>query len=290
LAEPAGLARLVGGWYAGNARDLPWRRPGAGAWAVLVSEVMLQQTQVARVLPVYGEFVRRWPTPAALAEATPAEVLRAWGTLGYPRRALWLREAAATIRDRHDGQVPAELDDLLALKGVGGYTARAVASFAYGRRHPVVDANVRRVLTRVRLGRAGSGPPSPAADHALAEPVMPVQPAAAARFAVAVMELGALVCTARAPRCGDCPLAGCCRWNRTGRPAGAPGGRAPAYAGSDRQARGRLLASLRAASGPLTATRLLAGWPEQEQAERALTGLLADGLAARHPAGGIALP
>jgi A/G-specific adenine glycosylase len=158
--SPAPLAPAITGWFAEKARDLPWRRPGFPAWGTLVSEFMLQQTPVARVVPLLAEWLERWPTPADLAAAPPGEAVRAWGRLGYPRRALALHGCAVAIAERHGNRVPEDVDDLLALPGVGPYTARAVAAFAYGHRHPVVDTNVRRVLARAVLGEGQPGPPS----------------------------------------------------------------------------------------------------------------------------------
>jgi A/G-specific adenine glycosylase len=268
-------------WFAANARTLPWRGRGARPWPVLVSEVMLQQTPVVRVQPVFETWLARWPNPAALAAATPADVVRAWGRLGYPRRALRLRDAARMCVERFGGEVPAAYDDLRSLPGVGDYTAAAVASFAYGQRHPVLDTNVRRVLARLFDGRAYE--PAGAATSAerdRAVDALPVGPAAAARWNAAVMELGALVCTARAPRCGTCPVAASCAWRAAGWPpwTGAPR-RGQAYDGTDRQARGRLLAALRAAEGPLDGAVLALAWPADDaQRARALDGLVADGL------------
>ncbi len=267
-------------WYSQHARDLPWRAPGAGGWAVLVSEVMLQQTPVARVLPVYETWLARWPTPAALAADPPGEAVLAWGRLGYPRRALRLHAAAVAITARHGGEVPAEYAELRALPGVGDYTAAAVASFAYGRRHVVLDTNVRRVLARIIDGRELAPVSITAAERASAEALLPDDPATAARWAVASMELGALVCTARAPRCERCPVTEVCAWHAAGRPADAgPPRKAQTYAGTDRQVRGRLLAALRdAAPDPVPAATLAACWDRAEQRERALNGLVADGL------------
>ncbi|HWI32277.1 MAG TPA: A/G-specific adenine glycosylase, partial [Microbacterium sp.] len=196
-------------WYRDNARDLPWRHPEFGAWGILVSEFMLQQTPVNRVLPFLDAWLTRWPTPEALAAAPPAEAVRQWANLGYPRRALWLHRAAVEITDRHGGVVPRDVDALLALSGVGDYTARAVAVFAYGDRHPVVDTNTRRVLARVVDGRSQPRPPA-RADLAAMAAVLPTGDAAAAIVNAAAMELGAVVCTARTPRCGACPLAHAC--------------------------------------------------------------------------------
>src|SRR5688500_1291226 len=196
-------------WFSAEARDLPWRRD-TSPWPVMVSEFMLQQTPVSRVLPVFEAWMQRWPTPAALAADPPGEAVRAWGRLGYPRRALRLHAAATAIVERHGGDVPADRDALLALPGVGDYTASAVASFAFHERHPVLDTNVRRVLARIVEGVAFPSPSVTAAERALAESVMPVDDAHL--WAAATMELGAVVCTARSPRCDACPVASHCSW------------------------------------------------------------------------------
>jgi A/G-specific adenine glycosylase len=278
-------------WYGEHARDLPWRRSGSSAWAVLVSEMMLQQTPVARVLPAYEAWLARWPTPAGLAAEPAGEAVRMWGRLGYPRRALRLHEAAGAITERHGGVVPADLDELLALPGVGAYTARAVAAFAYGRRHPVVDTNVRRVVARAVHGRGDAGPPSTTRDLAAVEALLPAEPARAARFGVAVMELGALVCTARAPRCGRCPVRETCRWRVAGCPPYQGPTKAPQpFAGTDRQVRGLLLGVLRASDAPVAADALAAVWSDGGQRARALAGLVADGLVDPLPDGRFALP
>jgi len=318
-------------WYARNARDLPWRAPDATPWAVLVSEIMLQQTPVARVLPEYLSWIARWPTPAALAAEPAGEAIRQWGRLGYPRRALRLHETATILVARHGGTVPADLDALRALPGIGSYTAAAVASFAFGQRHAVLDTNVRRVLARLVAGQpwAGTASSVSVAERRLAESLLPAEPAVAARWSVAVMELGALVCTAAGPRCGDCPVARECAWLTAGRPgtgeaaamAGAAGGadgaaamagaagvfgatgasgafgasgsarrRTQKYEGTDRQCRGRVLAVLRATDDPVRRADFDAVWSEQAQLDRALDGLVADGLVDPLPDGRFALP
>jgi len=288
---PTTLADDVTAWYARAARDLPWRAPDAGPWAVLVSEVMLQQTPVRRVLPAYEAWLRRWPTPAALAADEPGEAVRAWGKLGYPRRALRLHACARTIVAEHGGAVPLELDDLLALPGVGSYTARAVAAFAFGLRHPVVDTNVRRVVARAVHGRGEAGPPATGRDLAEATALLPADAAEAVRFSVAMMELGALVCTARAPRCGECPLVDRCAWHAAGRPDYAgPRPRPQRFAGTDRQVRGLLLDVLRGHTTPVTRAALDAVRAEPVQRERALAALIADGLIEPLPDGRFALP
>lgn len=273
-------------WYAGAARDLPWRAADRTPWGVLVSEVMLQQTPVARVLPVWREWLERWPTPAALAAAGVADVLRAWGTLGYPRRALRLHACARAVVERHGGELPADRDALRALPGVGDYTAAAVLAFAFGRRAAVLDTNVRRVLARAVAGEALPPAHPTVAERRCAESVLPDDDARAAAWSSAVMELGALVCTARAPRCGACPIAAACAWRRAGAPPPAAARRSQPWAGTDRQARGRIMAALRAADGPVADAALAAAWPhDADQRRRALAGLVADGLVARGPGG-----
>jgi len=226
---------------------------------------------------VFEAWMQRWPTPAALAADPPGDAVRAWGRLGYPRRALRLHAAATAIVDRHDGEVPSERDALLALPGVGDYTASAVASFAFGDRHPVLDTNVRRVFARVVEGVAFPAPSVTAAERALAESLMPEHDAP--RWAAATMELGAVVCTARAPRCDDCPVAGQCRWRAAGYPEhDGPPRRGQAWAGTDRQVRGRLMAVLREADGPVTRDALDAAWDDPEQRDRCLDSLVFDGL------------
>lgn len=270
---------LVLDWYQTHRRDLPWRAPGTSPWAVLVSEVMLQQTPVARVEPRWREWMGRWPEPADLADASPAEVLRAWDRLGYPRRALRLREAAAQIRDRHGGAVPRERADLLTLPGVGSYTAAAVRAFAYGEHDVVLDTNVRRVLARVIGGDALPPPTLTRPEERRAAALLPPDAPTSARWNVGLMELGALVCTARSPRCEVCPLARVCAWRAAGSPADPHAGRrrTQAWAGTDRQARGRLMATLRDAVGPVAETDL-PDWGDEAQRARALAGLVADGL------------
>jgi A/G-specific adenine glycosylase len=218
--------------------------------------------------------------------------VRAWERLGYPRRALSLHAAAVAITERHDGVVPEDVDDLLALPGVGHYTARAVAAFAYGHRHPVVDTNVRRVLARAIDGVADPGPPSTARDLAAMERQLPEAPEHARVFNAAVMELGAVVCTARAPRCETCPIADLCAWRAAGYPEydGARRAVQKKYEGSDRQVRGLILGLLRDSMSPLRASDLESAWPEPLQRGRALDGLLVDGLVVGDPVAGYALP
>ncbi|RLP90953.1 A/G-specific adenine glycosylase [Micromonospora sp. BL4] len=273
------FATLVSQWYRQHARDLPWRGPGVSPWAILVSEVMLQQTPVVRVVPAWQAWLARWPDPAALAADSPAEAIRMWGRLGYPRRAVRLRECAVAIVERHGGQVPDRLEQLLALPGVGTYTARAVAAFAYGQRHPVVDTNVRRVVSRAVAGEPDAGAVTRPADLVATEELLPTEPAAAALASAAFMELGAVICTARSPRCASCPVESVCAWRASGQetPAG-PTRRPQRYAGTDRQVRGLLLGVLRETTGPVPHQRLDQVWTDDVQRARALAGLVQDGL------------
>ncbi|MCV7371060.1 adenine glycosylase [Mycolicibacterium duvalii] len=284
MIDPDQLIR----WYARAQRDLPWRRPGVSAWQIMVSEFMLQQTPVSRVEPIWRDWVTRWPTPSATAAAGAADVLRAWGKLGYPRRAKRLHECATVIAAEHEDVVPDDVDTLLALPGIGAYTARAVACFAYRQRVPVVDTNVRRVVARAVHGRADAGAAS-VRDLADVEALLP-EHGAAPVFSVALMELGATVCTARSPRCGACPLSHCA-WRAAGFPAGTlPAKRVQRYAGTDRQARGRLLDVLRGSPTPVTRGQLDLAWTvDPAQRDRALDSLLVDGLVEQTPAGLFAL-
>lgn len=276
-------------WYADAARELPWRGPAVSPYQVLVSEVMLQQTPVARVVPAYLDWVERWPTPAALAADPPGEAVRQWGRLGYPRRALRLHAACVACVERYDGELPTTVTDLLSLPGVGDYTARAVAVFALRQRHPVVDTNVRRVVARLVQGVEDAAVSK--RDLALVEQLLPAPDEPAAVASIALMELGALVCTARQPACGTCPVSAWCAWRAAGSPPlAAPVKRPQAYAGTDRQVRGRLLAVLRESRAPVPPGALEAVWHEPVQRARALDGLVADGLVDPLPDGRYALP
>ncbi len=284
-------ADVLLGWFSTHGRELPWREPDCSAWGVLVSEIMLQQTPVARVQPIWHEWMARWPVPSALAASTQGEVVRAWGKLGYPRRALRLHEAAGVIAREHGDVVPSDVDTLLALPGIGAYTARAVAAFAYGQRAPVVDTNVRRVVARAVHGAGDAGPASNTRDMADVEALLPAEDAPAARFSAAIMELGALICTARSPRCADCPVYDACAWQLAGRPEYAgPVKPVQKFAGTDRQVRGLLLDVLRGSEGPVEKTRLDLVWHDGGQRDRCLDSLLADGLLEQTGGGLFALP
>lgn len=290
MNTPEGRSRLdplvepVTAWYLANARDLPWRRPGVGAWGVLVSEIMLQQTPANRVRPYWQAWMERWPRPSDLAQATPAEVIQAWGTLGYPKRALRLRQCATVIAEERGDVVPDDEAKLRGLPGIGEYTAAAVAGFAYGRRTVVLDTNIRRFLARAHCGEALPPPHLTRDERAMAAALVPTEPAAAVLWNQATMELGALVCQARTHGCGDCPVLGLCAWSAAGRPGDlhAERRRVQPWEGTDRQARGRVMAILREADGELVPVAgILADSPRPDQTERAIETLVADGLAAR---------
>ncbi|MET0992618.1 MAG: A/G-specific adenine glycosylase [Mycobacterium sp.] len=276
-------------WYEHAQRDLPWRQPGVTPWQILVSEFMLQQTPVARVEPIWLDWVARWPTPSSTAAASAADVLRAWGKLGYPRRAKRLHECATVITAEHGDVVPADIETLLTLPGVGAYTARAVACFAYRQPVPVVDTNVRRVVARAVHGRADAAAASSSRDLADVASLLP-NDAEAPRFSMALMELGATVCTARSPCCGLCPLSACA-WRSVGYPpATTAARRVQRYAGTDRQVRGRLLDVLRGNDSPVTRAQLDVAWlTDTAQRDRALDSLLVDGLVEQTEDGRFAL-
>ena len=307
---PVHLHRRINDWFAETARDLPWREPDCSPWGVLVSEIMLQQTPVVRVLPVWQEWLERWPAPADLASEPAGEAVRHWGRLGYPRRALRLHAAAVAIGRGHGGQVPGTYAELLELPGVGSYTAAAVAAFAFGRRETVVDTNIRRVHARLISGVALPAPSLTAAEMRLAAELLPADDGTSVRWNAAVMELGALVCTARAPKCAVCPVRDSCAWLAAGEPPPSYVPKGQAWHGTDRQVRGAVMAVLRVAESPvppemfaqepadlgfapegtgvpLAALHRLNSAPEQ--LERALAGLLSDGLAELHR-GGYRLP
>jgi A/G-specific adenine glycosylase len=284
------VARILD-WYGHNARDLPWRRSTVTPWQVMISEFMLQQTPAERVREPWRAWVDRWPSPAALASASAADVVRAWGRLGYPRRAIRLQQTARRITDEYGGDVPDRREDLLRLPGVGSYTAAAILAFAYRRREVVLDTNVRRVLARIAGGEDGPAASAGVAETERAEGFLPRDPARAAQWAVASMELGALVCIARSPRCDACPVATLCRWRRAGFPeSNGSRRRRQRYHGTDRQCRGALLAVLRAHHGPVPMGELDACWPDADQRRRALASLVADGLAMAVGADRYALP
>ena len=284
------MTRILG-WYEQAQRDLPWRAPATDAWGVYVSEVMAQQTQVSRVAIEWVAWMERWPTPEALAAASPADVVRQWGNLGYPRRALWMHAAATQMVQQHNGSVPSDDAALRALPGIGEYTAAAIRAFAYGHRVPVLDVNVRRVHARLFDGAAAPAPSVTKAEREHHESFLPQDARLASVLSQAVMELGAVVCTARDPKCGACPVASLCAWRTAGSPAAAATPRRqPRFAGSDRQCRGALMRVLREAHAPVPESALEATWSDALQRTRCLDSLVADGLVVPMPRNRFALP
>ena len=268
-------------WFDANGRDLPWRRPGTSAWGVLVSEVMSQQTPMSRVIGPWHEWMNRWPTPDDLAEEDSGEAVAGWGRLGYPRRALRLHSCAVAIATEHDGVVPNSYDELVALPGIGDYTASAVVSFAFGGRATVLDTNVRRLIARAESGIANCPTSVTRAERIVADALVPDEDARAAKWAVASMELGALVCTARSPQCEVCPIRDGCRWVIDGRPDNAPARRGQPWKGTDRQCRGVIMDVVRNSPHGVKVQMALSAWPELDQASRCLESLLDDGLVHR---------
>ncbi len=291
MTDSADLHEPVLAWYAAHQRDLPWRAFDATPWGVLVSEIMLQQTPVARVLPIWHEWMGRWPTPAYLAAAPAGDAVRHWGRLGYPRRALRLHAAAVELVADHDSQVPADLDLLRSLPGVGSYTASAVGAFAFGIRCAVVDTNIRRVHARAVTGSAQAAPALTVAETRLADSLLPGDAEQSATWNVAVMELGALICTAKAPACERCPIIDKCAWVRAGRPTyDGPVKKAQRWNGTDRQVRGLLLQALRESDEPVPRVRLDLVWADPAQRGRCLVGLIEDGLVEQLPGDCFSLP
>lgn len=268
-------------WYRANGRDLPWRRPGTSPWAVLVSEVMSQQTPVARVIGPWQEWMQRWPTPDDLAEEEPSAAVAAWGRLGYPRRALRLHACAVAIATRHGGVVPSTFHELVALPGIGDYTAAAVVSFAFGGRATVLDTNVRRVLARAAGGVANCPTSVRRSERVLADALVPAEDARAALWAVASMELGALVCTARSPQCPICPIRADCRWLADGMPDNGPTRRGQPWRGTDRQCRGVIMDLVRNHPEGVAVEVAVGSWPDRDQATKCLDWLVDDGLVHR---------
>lgn len=288
MTPPSPLVEALTEWFARHERPLPWR--SSTPWGVMVSEFMLQQTPVGRVLPVWRTWLDRWPEPRDLAEATPGEAIREWGRLGYPRRARRLHEAAGLLVDRHGGRVPDDEEALRALPGVGDYTAAAILAFAFGRRSIVLDTNVRRVISRTLDAQALPPGHVTRGERQRADDLWPQADADSARWSAAVMEFGALVCTARSPQCTACPVTDSCAWTQAGQPTGQAPRRQPRYEGSDREVRGRLLQVVRDAQGPVTRASLTRCWPDAAQRDRALAGLVADGLLVAEPRGRYRLP
>lgn len=280
VQDPAVITTAIGNWYLENARDLPWRDPTLSAWDILLSEIMAQQTQVARVVPIWQRWRQLWPTPADLADAPTSLVLTEWSNLGYPRRALRLQECARIVTTQYDGQVPRTYAELIALPGIGEYTAGAVLAFAYGQRALVLDTNVRRVIARVFQGQQFPKPSLTVAEKQFAATLIPEDDAGGSLWAKASMELGATLCTARSTQCEICPVVDLCKWRAEGYPADeyATQRKTQKFAGTDRQVRGLIMAQIRSATEPVLQHHLDLVWPSPEQLGRCIDSLLTDGL------------
>jgi A/G-specific adenine glycosylase len=279
------LHQPVLNWYKENKRDLPWR--GSDPWGVLVSEIMLQQTPVARVLPIYIQWMTRWPTAASLAQATPAEVITAWGRLGYPRRALRLHECAKVIATEHNGVVPSSEIELRKLPGVGEYTSAALIAFAFSGRSLVLDINIRRLFSRVIDGVETPKAAPTKSERVEREKLIPEK--SAEIWAAATMELGAVICTAKKPKCGVCPLADQCKWRNLDFPLSDQPKRTQTWHGTDRQCRGVIVQALRENSA-LSKKEITLLWDVPSQVEKALLTLLEDGLVVSIPGQRFSLP
>ena len=279
------LEKPITQWFAKNKRDLPWRT--TTPWGVMVSEFMLQQTPVARVLPKWNEWMERWPTPAELAIATPAQVITAWGRLGYPRRALRLHESAKIIARDFNNEVPESEEVLRSLPGIGDYTAAAISAFAFGANTLVMDVNIRRVLVRVLDGKEHptSSPTVRERESRLA--ILPRRNAD--NWAAATMELGALICTSKNPSCNDCPIISQCKWRKNGYPQTELVRKSQDWHGTDRKCRGTIVQALRE-NESLTLSAIKKLWPEESQVEKALETLLADHLIEEHSRSRFRLP
>ncbi|MGA1705720.1 MAG: hypothetical protein ACO39X_01575 [Candidatus Nanopelagicaceae bacterium] len=251
-------------WFAREARDLPWRK--TTPWGVMVSEFMLQQTPVVRVLPKWKEWMERWPTPRDLGKAEKSDVIRAWGSLGYPRRALRLWESAKVISKDHKNEVPSDIEILRTLPGVGEYTASAIASFAFDQSHNVMDINIRRVYARALDGI--EHPPKSLKSYERERPIF------GPTWSKAVMELGAVICTAKDPKCDLCPIARSCLWLRNGAPKSEEIRKGQAWHGTKRQCRGQILKSLREKE-PRSRDEFI--WDDQAMLETALKELSEEG-------------
>ena len=272
-------------WFKENKRDLPWRK--SGAWGVLVSEIMLQQTPVQRVLPVYEEWMKRWPSPADLAKATPAEVITAWGRLGYPRRALRLHQCAKILSTELNNQLPRTESELRKLPGIGEYTAAAIVAFAFKESSLVLDINIRRLFSRLYRGEERPTSAPTKSERAEYATYMPAKNAHI--WAAATMELGALICTAKKPLCGRCPVADKCQWRSMDYPSSERVKRTQSWHGTDRQCRGTIVQALRD-NPTLTKRELNLLWDVPSQVEKAILTLLDDGLIEEQRKGIFSLP
>ena len=267
------LEKPIVSWFQKNKRDLPWR--DTSPWGVMVSEYMLQQTPVNRVLPKWIEWMDRWPTPIDLAKATPSEVITAWGRLGYPRRALRLHSAAQVIATNFNNEVPDDETTLRSLPGVGQYTASAIAAFAFQKQTLVMDVNIRRLLTRLIDGNEHPKPAPTSKEITERQTLVPIKDAHI--WAAATMELGALICTSKNPKCELCPIFSHCKWRKKGYPKSDLIRKSQGWHGTDRKCRGTIVQALRE-NDSLTDNAIKKLWTDDSQVDKALITLLEDQL------------
>lgn len=277
-------------WFRANARDLPWRHPEATAWQIFVSEVMLQQTPANRVAPAWNEWVARWPDAASTAQATPAQILRQWDRLGYPRRALRILDAARVVVRNFDNRMPETYEELIQLPGIGEYTANAILAFAFHKRSVVLDTNIRRVIGRVWHGEERPKPAISNIERSFASALVPKSHQAASTWSAAVMEFGAVVCTARNPNCQSCIVKTECSWRLAGFPASDVAIRRQKFEGTDRQVRGRIMKVLKESAKPVEKEAFAGTTSDTKQRHRALDSLIQDGLVEVTRTGKIRLP
>jgi A/G-specific adenine glycosylase len=267
------LEKPIVNWFKRNKRDLPWR--STSPWGVMVSEYMLQQTPVNRVLPKWTEWMDRWPTPKDLAAATPAQIISAWGRLGYPRRALRLHAAAQIIAEDFNNEVPGDELTLRKLPGIGEYTAAAISAFAFQKRTLVMDINIRRLLTRVIDGNEHPTSAPTSIEKTARQALVPIKDAHT--WAAATMELGAVVCTSKNPKCELCPVIALCNWRLLEYPKTELIRKSQSWHGTDRKCRGTIVQALRE-NESLTESAIKNLWPDESQVEKALVTLLEDQL------------
>lgn len=277
-------------WYQTNQRSLPWRGKGVTPWQILVSEIMLQQTPANRVAPAWQQWIDRWPDAQSLASAKPADVLRQWDRLGYPKRALRLQATARELVNHHNGQLPQDLAALTSLPGIGEYTAAAVLAFAFKKKAVVLDTNVRRVISRIWHGQERTATHLTNVERTFAAGLLPETDDESALWSIAIMEFGALVCTARQPKCDACIVSTECAWLNAGCPTSAIEKRTQKFTGTDRQVRGKILELMRASAPFVSEPEIMKVWPDEVQLNRALKSLMKDGLVVQNQHGTFQLP
>lgn len=265
-------------WFRANARELPWRESDVTPWQIFVSEVMLQQTPANRVATAWTEWIDRWPDPTSTADATPAQILRQWDRLGYPRRALHILDAAKVVTQEFAGVMPATYEELVALPGIGDYTANAILAFAYNRKSVVLDTNIRRVIGRVWHGQERPSQTISKIEKEFAASLVPSSHKAASNWSASVMEFGALVCTARNPQCDTCIIRANCSWKLNGFPKSEQVRKTQKFEGTDRQVRGRIMKVLKDSKSAVEKSAFTNSSVDARQRNRALDSLINDGL------------